>query len=159
MKCPFRIQMCCSLLGNSESSEGGRVQSGGFSWYCHSYQMCLSLTHAHAHHTLRSRFFFLRKQDLAQQHAAGLGTVDASGLSPPLPGSTLLVLAVITGSASGTAAGNKTASCYQESHTFIATFINMLLMAQIIWGSVLSWLWHDCHFRCHKKKKRKNKNQ
>lgn len=30
MKCPLRIPMCCSLLGNSENREAGRVQRGSF---------------------------------------------------------------------------------------------------------------------------------
>lgn len=73
MQCPFRIQMCCSLLGNGESGEAGRVQSGDFSWYCRSYYMRLSLTHTHARHTHVGWGFFLRRQELLQQHASQSG--------------------------------------------------------------------------------------
>lgn len=82
----------------------------------------------------------LNGQDLPEQRAAGLGRVHASGSSSPSPGSTLLLLALITGSAAGTVAGNKIACCYQVTHTFIATLIDMLLKARIIGGNGLSLL-------------------
>lgn len=91
-------------------------------------------------HAQRSGFFLWR-QDLPQQHAAGVCRVDSSS---PLPGSTLLFLVLITDSVSGTAADNKLTCCYQESHTVIATLIDMLLKARIIWG--LSLLLRDCHW-------------
>lgn len=57
---------------------------------------------------------------------------------------------LITGSAAGTVAGNKIACCYQETHTFIATLIDMLLKARITGGiSPCS----DMTLHCFKKKK------
>lgn len=86
MKCPFRIPMYCSRLGNSESSEAGRVQSGSFFFFfSRRYQMRLSLTRArvymaHAWHTLHSVcwgcccwFFFFNEGKIFHQQRAEWG--------------------------------------------------------------------------------------
>lgn len=46
LKCPFRIPMCCSLLGNSENREAGRLQRGrglSFLFFCKSIYLFLMM--------------------------------------------------------------------------------------------------------------------
>lgn len=121
MKCPFRIPMYCSRLGNSESSEAGRVQSGRFFFTtlpllpnvlvintCACiYGTCM----AHTQQRVLGFFFFFFFNGGKIFLNTMLSGVDASGSSTCRQASTLLVLALITSSASGIVAHNEVARC------------------------------------------------